>query len=598
MIGTKNMLGLAMFAAMGLASVANAQTTITLWDFNAAGLVPTGPAPSVGTGTASLIGGVVPTTGTVLGFASDNGSSDPTPTNSAGAWTSTGYPAQGTASGTAGLMFAVDCTGRSNISFEFDAQTSTSPAKHWNVEYSTTGVVGPWTPFVASPTYTFTATGFGSNNNIGNNFPIGTFFNLPAAADNNANVAVRIVAVFDPANNATYTPVTAAAYATGGTFRVDMVEFRDNTPVNLPPGISVAAPATLDVRATCVGTTAIANYTVNVTAGANPASVSYTVTGDFSALGGTTAEPMIDLGGGAYGIAYNVPNTVTAGIKTITFKVVDDQARQATVNATFGVGDCSANAASDVVIAQIFGGGGGGGVGTNPDYVVLHNRGCAPVDINGWSLQYGTATGTALTQKIDMPAVSTIIPVGGYYLIETSAGANPIAVPADLTANNINMGGISGRVAIVNTTTLVANPVTDPSVKDFVGFGNFSLNFEGAGSTVTGNNASAYFRKNSGNQDTNQNFNDFEFFVPAPVNSTSPAVPNTCLPACPADLDNGSATGTPDGGVDINDLLYFLTQFEAGNMDLDNDGVDPQLPDGGTDINDLLFFLFHFEAGC
>jgi hypothetical protein len=69
-------------------------------------------------------------------------------------------------------------------------------------------------------------------------------------------------------------------------------------------------------------------------------------------------------------------------------------------------------------------------------------------------------------------------------------------------------------------------------------------------------------------------------------------------PSCPADLDNGSATGTPDGGVDINDLLYFLTQFEAGNMDLDNDGVDPQVPDGGTDINDLLFFLFHFEAGC
>lgn len=64
-----------------------------------------------GHGPASLIGGVVPTTGTVLGFASDNGSSDPTPTNSAGAWTSTGYPAQGTVSGTAGLMFAVDCTG-------------------------------------------------------------------------------------------------------------------------------------------------------------------------------------------------------------------------------------------------------------------------------------------------------------------------------------------------------------------------------------------------------------------------------------------------------------------------------------------------------
>ena len=41
-----------------------------------------------------------------------------------------------------------------------------------------------------------------------------------------------------------------------------------------------------------------------------------------------------------------------------------------------------------------------------------------------------------------------------------------------------------------------------------------------------------------------------------------------------ADLDNGSGTGTPDNGVDINDLLYFLAGFEAGSgaVDLDNDG--------------------------
>lgn len=71
--------------------------------------------------------------------------------------------------------------------------------------------------------------------------------------------------------------------------------------------------------------------------------------------------------------------------------------------------------------------------------------------------------------------------------------------------------------------------------------------------------------------------------------------------SCPADLDNGSGTGTPDGGVDINDLLYFLFEFEAGSAgaDLDNDG-DPSVgtPDGGVDVNDLLFFLARFEAGC
>jgi hypothetical protein len=33
---------------------------------------------------------------------------------------------------------------------------------------------------------------------------------------------------------------------------------------------------------------------------------------------------------------------------------------------------------------------------------------------------------------------------------------------------------------------------------------------------------------------------------------------------CPADLDDGSGTGLPDGGVTIDDLLYFLSRFNSG----------------------------------
>jgi hypothetical protein len=68
---------------------------------------------------------------------------------------------------------------------------------------------------------------------------------------------------------------------------------------------------------------------------------------------------------------------------------------------------------------------------------------------------------------------------------------------------------------------------------------------------------------------------------------------------CPADLDNGSGSGTTDASVDINDLLFFLTAFESGSaaVDLDN-GSGLGRPDGGVDINDLLYFLLHFETGC
>jgi hypothetical protein len=68
---------------------------------------------------------------------------------------------------------------------------------------------------------------------------------------------------------------------------------------------------------------------------------------------------------------------------------------------------------------------------------------------------------------------------------------------------------------------------------------------------------------------------------------------------CFADLDDGSGDGIHDGGVDVNDLLYFLLHFEAGDFhaDLDN-GSGEGVIDGGVDINDLLFFLTHFQIGC
>lgn len=68
---------------------------------------------------------------------------------------------------------------------------------------------------------------------------------------------------------------------------------------------------------------------------------------------------------------------------------------------------------------------------------------------------------------------------------------------------------------------------------------------------------------------------------------------------CVADLDNGSGTGVQDGAVTIEDLLYFLVQFEAGSShaDVDN-GTSTGTTDGAVTIEDLLYFLLRFEAGC
>lgn len=70
-------------------------------------------------------------------------------------------------------------------------------------------------------------------------------------------------------------------------------------------------------------------------------------------------------------------------------------------------------------------------------------------------------------------------------------------------------------------------------------------------------------------------------------------------PACPADLDDGSTTGTPDGGVTIDDLLYYLGLFADGVVAADlDDGSGSGTPDGGVTIEDLLYFLDHYAAGC
>ncbi len=68
---------------------------------------------------------------------------------------------------------------------------------------------------------------------------------------------------------------------------------------------------------------------------------------------------------------------------------------------------------------------------------------------------------------------------------------------------------------------------------------------------------------------------------------------------CPADLDDGAGNGTPDGGVTIDDLLYYLDRFEAGTIEADlDDGSGQGTPDGGVTIDDLLYYLDRFETGC
>src|SRR5207245_1473896 len=69
-------------------------------------------------------------------------------------------------------------------------------------------------------------------------------------------------------------------------------------------------------------------------------------------------------------------------------------------------------------------------------------------------------------------------------------------------------------------------------------------------------------------------------------------------PLCVADMDDGYGCGVPDGGVGIEDLIYYLGQFDAGNLRADvDDGSGLGHPDGGVGIEDLLYYLVRFDSG-
>lgn len=68
---------------------------------------------------------------------------------------------------------------------------------------------------------------------------------------------------------------------------------------------------------------------------------------------------------------------------------------------------------------------------------------------------------------------------------------------------------------------------------------------------------------------------------------------------CPADVDDGSGSGTPDGGVTVDDLLFYFSVFGNGDIRADvDDGSGTGMPDGGVTVDDMLYFLVRYNGGC
>ena len=79
-----------------------------------------------------------------------------------------------------------------------------------------------------------------------------------------------------------------------------------------------------------------------------------------------------------------------------------------------------------VVISQVYGGGGNTGSFYKNDFIEIFNRGAASVSLNGYSVQYASATGSSW-QVTNLTNVS--LSPGQYYLIQEAVGAGGTAWP-------------------------------------------------------------------------------------------------------------------------------------------------------------------------
>jgi uncharacterized protein len=241
----------------------------------------------------------------------------------------------------------------------------------------------------------------------------------------------------------------------------------------------------------------------------------------------------------------------------------------------------SASAASpDLVISQVYGGGGNSGATYTHDFIELFNRGDAPVDVSGWSVQYASSAGTSW----QVTRLNGSVAPGKFYLVQEaqgSGGTTPLPTP-DATGT-IAMSGTAGKIALVTAqTALTCGADCDHAegVRDFAGYGGAN-DFEGAGPTPALSNTTAAVR---GNADTDNNQADFTVAAPNPRNSGSSGPGPEPEPAPKARIHEiqGKAHRSPLAGKQVSSVPGVVTAVSSNGFwfqDPDPD-ADPATSEG------------------
>src|SRR5262249_52681545 len=204
-----------------------------------------------------------------------------------------------------------------------------------------------------------------------------------------------------------------------------------------------------------------------------------------------------------------------------------------------------------IVVEELYAAGGNSGAAYTNDYVELFNRGAGPVAIDGWTLQYASASSTSWGST----ALSGTIPAGGRYLVQlASGGTNGAGLPTADATGTSNLAVTGGKVAVVNDATALSCGASAGScsaasgLEDLVGYGS-AADYEGSGAAPAGSATNALARAGGGCTGTHDNAADFTTAAPDPQNSSAAAS------ACSVSPPPGGPSGSAGVDVDIQPLL-------------------------------------------
>jgi len=232
-----------------------------------------------------------------------------------------------------------------------------------------------------------------------------------------------------------------------------------------------------------------------------------------------------------------------------------------------------------VVIAEIYGGGGNAGGAFNRDFIELANVSDAAVDLDGWSVQYASATGSSW-QVTALGDIS--LPAGERLLVGQAFGADRTlpAIEADVDGA-IALSGSQGKVALVDSTTALSGAtglVALDQVIDFVGWGG-ATHFAGTAAAPGTANATSVSRDEDA-ANTADNAADFTVGAPSPVGladdgpTPTPTPTATPTPTPTADPEvvaiadiQGTGDASPLAGSTVTTTGVVTAHYPTGGFD-------------------------------